>query len=690
MYGKSGLAVFVFAVSALLFAGSVYASTSAETLLKAYNVPNSLTASATFHNITYSGLVYTLVNVSSTPYFLINTTGQGSFVLNASTAAKIIGPEMVSSLSSKLNFTPIENDMSSYINSSASSLNDCIQETGLNRGTCTLGNYCNSCAEVPSCNKALYATNGPSGPLGEGIMLLEQQYASLESNISIFNEYANGTGSSNATIRSQKVVAAFANISKLTQIISENPLFPPPQNADLSSCGGSYAGSTTFNISSQSGNWYCNAIGYCQFTTYNASMLSRMQLLINNLNSELPTTASISRIAGNITSYENTYLTPVLASKQHKLLQSALNTTLAGFNSTLNESEMLLTHVNNATLRTDVSSALAGYLNLTINYLQVNITKYSQSISSQLSSLRQTYSKLNATYSAVLGEAKNNTAELIVLQLGGDRSNKTSAMSFEQQQLNAQLDAQISNITALKAKLNAISASIPALGSQIDLSPEALSRAIDGPFVSLISGATGMTYNNTVASAPILSALFSLIIGIILFLILFVQYLRLVHHHRIRHSPNVHRAWRMVFIIAAILVALYVIGTYLIAAAASSSAPASAFTGALASSHGVVIAINGTTSPALSNCASQISTYASQRGYKTSTIYLSGSTCTGAGSIMNTSECLNQYARLNIPVILLTQSSGNNMSIYSMYGTIAKATGSQAFINACYIGFLVR
>ncbi len=675
-------------IASVLFLGSAYANTSALPLLYGYNIPNSLLGAATFINITYSGTVYTLVNVSGTPYFLVNTTGAGSFVLDANTVADIIGPSILSASSSKINFSTVSYDMSEYINSSASSINDCVVETGISTSTCTLANGCSSCTAVPVCNKVLVQTGGPTEPFGEGVIIFEQQYIQLESNISLFNAYAGGSAGANLSVRAQKISAAVANISKLTQSIGHNPLFPPPASADFASC--SPAGSITFNLSSESGSWYCNAVGYCGFTTYNSTMLSKIQVLVNSINSQLPSQSAVSAMAGKIVAYENTYITPAIAARQHSLLESAINTSLSGFNVTINSSNALLTHINNATLAAAVAAVRSNYSNLVNNYSQLNITRYVQGISSSLGSIKQLYEKLNSTYSAALSEAKNNTAVLIALQLNGDKSNKTAALSFDEQQLNQKLEGQVSNITEIKANLGAIAAQLPALGSSIDLSPEALSRAIDGPFATYLAGALGMSYKSAVGAVPAFSALLSLIIGLILVAILFIMYERLNHRHRLRHDRRASHAWRMLFVVAIVLVLIYVLITYAVASAANATAPESAFNNALTASHSIVIAINGTVTQALSNCAVQVSEYAHQRNYTANTIYLSGAECAGSGSIMNASQCLNQYARLNVPVMLLTQSNGSEISIYSMYGTVMSVIGNQQFINSCYASFFVR
>ncbi len=676
---------------AVLFIGVLSASNAGVTaLLKSYNVSSTLISGATFTNISYGSHSYVLVYSGSSPVFLINTsTSDYHFILNAATIATIITPTIQGASLKAVNFAPAAQALGVYLNGSSYNLTDCLIETGIDRGTCTYANLCQSCASVPSCNEALYATDGPGGTLGTGIASFEIQYNQLESNLTIFNNYSSSKSTASPFVAIQKLLNALANVSTITQTIGQNPIFPPLASSDLSLCGG-LGGNIGFNLSSSSGPWYCNAIGYCGLLTYQPTQLNNVTVQLNGIAASLPTSAKIAVLAQSVNASENAYIVPTLVAQKSTQLAVVLNTTLKGLSTTTNASALLGLHISNATLQTETALVSSDYSYLKTNYAQINITSYAAALQTSLAQLRATYLKVNATYSSLLSEARNNTVVLVAAQLNGDTSNKTAALAFQEAQANGQFGSQVQNTTALLAQLFQIDNLLPNYGLTIDFSLEGVSRAINEPFVSFMSSVEGLSYQSTIASAPFLSSILSLIIGIILLALLFFYHLRLQARRKLKVSHRTSRAWLWLFIIVIAIVLIFVFATYEIASIANSSAPANLFTDAVHSSRSLVIALNGT-SPALSTCASEITAYATAYNYTATTIYTSGNVCSGPGIVdMNVSQCMTQYARSRTPVVALSIAGTQSISVYSFYGTVMTANGDSAFINACYPAFFIR
>ena len=685
---------------ATLFLGLLFISTSSantthqqlSSLLSSYNVSAQMINQLTYVNTTYGKNTYTIVYEGSTPYFLINTTNsQYNFVLNSSVISSIINNETFAILEKEINFNALSQGLTAYMDTSSSSLNDCLVETGLNRGvSCTLGNYCESCSLVPSCNKVLFATNGPTGVFGEGIISFQQSYYALERNLSTFYFYSNESNITNASSSdlvkdAQAVTSAYNNISAITKTLYQNPIFPPTQNANLASCNG--FGSLSINVSSSSGPWYCNAIGYCQFLSYNYTMLNNLNALSSSINSQLPTQSKINQIAQGVATTENQFIVPTLVKQKKALYLTEISTNLSSYNNVVNGSTLLLTHIQNTTLSNKLSELKSSYSNLENNYLSLNVTVYSKNLSSQLSYVTTLYDHLNRTYSDLLDKAQNNTVLLIGAQLMSPSSQTLSQYAFEQNKLNSQLSSSISNVTQVNDSLNSISKNV-SYANGLDISFQSLSRGIDGPFVSLMSGALNLNYAQTISSVPILSALFSLIIGLIILAIIFVYYMKLKSSHKIRLTHHTLRAWRMLFIIALIIIAVYVILTYAVAASANSSASLSSFSSALSSSHSVIIVMNGTQTPSLTLCAAEINSTAKSLDLSSKIYTISGSSC--SPGLMNTSECMNSFARAGVPVISMSIANSSSINLYSMYGTVLSIKGTNQFINSCYGSYFVK
>ncbi|MEM0147256.1 MAG: hypothetical protein QXF85_02270, partial [Candidatus Micrarchaeaceae archaeon] len=57
---------------------------------------------------------------------------------------------------------------------------------------------------------------------------------------------------------------------------------------------------------------------------------------------------------------------------------------------------------------------------------------------------------------------------------------------------------------------------------------------------------------------------------------------------------------------------------------------------------------------------------------------------------MSVSACMNYYSALNIPIILLTNSTGSGIGLYSLYGTVLNYFGNVSVMNACYPKLLLN
>lgn len=663
---------------------------SLNSLLKSYDVSNALISTATYVNVSYQNKNYTIVYEGTTPYFLVNTSSsQYNFVLNSSVISNIISNETIFLLEKQINLNSVSRGVSAYMETSASSLADCVIETGTDRGSCTVGNYCESCALVPSCNKVLYATNGPTGVFGEGIMSFQQSYTAIENNLSTLYYYANQSNSSklsstNITLDVQKVTAAYDNISKITQTLYQNPIFPPLQNSNLGACQDT--GGASFNIST-SGPWYCNAIGYCEFLSYNYTMLDNLNSLVSSINAELPTQQRVEGIAKNVSTLENQFIVPILMKQKSAIYSNTINVTLSSYQEIVNGSTNLLDHLSNSILASELSSLETNYTYLKSNYLTLNISTYALKLSAQLNLLKTLYLSINKSYSSLLQIAKNNTVLLLSAQLSNPNSASLSTYAFKENILNAQFNTKINNLNALNNSLLAIKNNI-SFANNPDISLQTLSRGTDGPFVSLLSSAANIPYSQTVDSVPILASIFSLIIGMIILLIIFLWYHNLKSKHKIKLTPNTVNNWHVLFGLVIILIIIYVAITYVVSASANASAPLSSFSSALSSSHSLAVVINNTNDPAFINCATTINDTAKQNGFSSKIYTISNNKC--SGSLMNESECLNSFARAGVPAVILSYSNSSSISIYSMYGSSLLVNGNDAFMNSCYASFFIR
>jgi hypothetical protein len=690
--------IFLAIVVLLLFSApsivSAYSMQKADALLKGYNISSSLISSLQPVNLSYSGTQYLGLYKAGMPYFIVNLTGNYSLVLNASAIASIIKGYTITTALAQTNFATLNQQMHLYEQSSAGPIGDCLTETGLTSGaTCTLANYCEACLTIPLCKCALTDSGCPpgtsapgggvAGPFGEGIIQFEGQYSLVNAS---FNAFYSATANINATNVLQNLAAAesaFANISSITRVMGDNPIFPPTANVTPNMI----AGCSSY-INQSTAPWYCTAIGYCESTSYNYSKLAYINLTLSDISSLPLSNAQINTLAANVSSTENSYLYPLLSKQKLAALKQILNRSVPGYGALVNGTEALLSHINNSTLQNELNALQANYSDVLANYVSMNLSKANATLGKQYAAMLAEYTKLNATYGSVLVGAKNNTAKLLELQLYGAYNAKISEIALAELSINNQLSSgKLSNVTKLGAQVKAISSQLASYTTS-PISFTELARSVDGPFIRSLAASMGLGYANAISMAPTLGMLLSLIIGIVLLICVYLFQFLLKREHKLALNPRRAKNWRMVFVACGVLLLLYLATTYVLLSGANTSAPYSAFQGAYKAAQSVVVVLNGTATPGMTSCANQVGAEAQSQGKKPVMVSFSGGLCKTSNSTATADSCLNFYAQTNTPVIILTNSSHTSLRLYSLYGTVLSAGGNESVMSTCYVSLL--
>ncbi|MDE1874247.1 MAG: hypothetical protein KGI04_03985 [Candidatus Micrarchaeota archaeon] len=699
---KSPLLAFFLLLFSLSFASGAYSLPAVNSLLASYNVPGAVISTLSPVGFAYSGGSYVGMYNDSYPYFIVNVTDSKSYslVLNSTAIYNIIRNYTLTASLSRVNFTLLNKQMQLYEASSAAPLADCAVETGLTSGVgCTVANGCQSCLFVPLCRCDLTGTSCPatagqtppgggvSGVFGQGVVKFAVQYPWLNASFSAFLNASTNVTKSNVLENVATLNAAFLNITNLTYTISENPIFPPTANVTPNQIAGcaSYINQTI-------APWYCSALGYCGGTSYNYTRLAYISTLMGNLNTLAFSNQQIFALASNVSANESTYAYPLISKQRLAVLNALLNSTVPGYSALVNNSAALLLHVNNATLSSQLNALVSNYDNLTTNFFYANFTKANITLTTQYAAVEATYRSLNATYSDIISAAKNNTARVIEIQFSSSAysSPQISSLALAQLALNAEIAAGgLSNLTHLDAQLHALSAQIDRY-SIAPLTITDIARGIDAPFIRGLASTLGLSYPSAVSSAPLLGAILSLIIGVVLVVGLFFarSYLRL--HRRLRTDSRTERNWRTIFVILGVAVFVYFLATYSLLSGANTSAPFGAFKSAYAASSYVVVAINGTSTVNELTCASTISSRALSANKTAVVATFSNGLCKTGNSTSTVDDCLNFYAKANIPVIELTTSVHSGISLYSLYGTLVSVAGNDSTMNSCYVAMLLN
>ena len=668
-----------------LFFGFTFASvpTQVYNLLSSYNIPNSIINTLTAVNITYSNNTYTALYSNSRLFFLVNDTSN-NFVLNVTQIYLIIRNYTIANSYYSINKNVLLNDMHAFENSSLSSLNYCLYETGLNQYTCNVSNSCYSCQTVPSCNLVMYKTDGVTGPFAQDIMKLESAYGLLNSSFNAFYSSIENMNTKNVAYNLAIANSALANITNLTKSLYTNGLFAPTNvtNAMLSQC--------VFYPNPSTAPWYCFAFGYCNALTYNFSILNNITSIMERINSMPIQESQLYLVAYNASVTESKYIAPILYMRKTAELNKILNVTLANYSSIVNGSQLVLGHISNASLENNLSR-LISLRNYTINnFVSINLSAYNKTLAYYIANTTYLYSKLNATYTSMLSLAKGNTALLLKEQLNSMLPNpKLASLSLQELGLNNMLNGKISNVSLAFAELESINKEASMLYSA-PFGLVEIARAIDGAFARSMSIIIPMPYSSNVAVAPVYGALLSLLIGIVAFGILFIFYMNLRLKRKIVINRRTMRNWHMLFGIVWLLIILYVILTYLYASKANAFAPISAFDSAVAQSHYVVVALNGTPSLSQYQCASLVSKNLISMQKEPVLIYINNNTCKVGNNSVSLSTCMNYYAVSDIPMVILTNSNSSLIKPYSFYGSYLAFNGNESIMNACYAALLLK
>ncbi len=675
---------------ALLFAVAIipgmlgaYSMKGVDSLLSGYSVPNSLVSSLSPVNLTLAGSSYVALYKGGALYFLVNVTrGNYSLVTNASSIYSVIRNRTISAALAQANPSALSAQMKRYQASSAQPLGDCLFETGLSQGaTCTMQNNCASCQSIPVCFAAMFNN---SEILEPAIQTFASQYAWMNQSFNEFYSAANSLSAGNANAKIPIMNAAFLNITNLTENIYQNALFSPPSNFT----------STSFSSCNYAANpstlpWYCVAIGFCMNPTYNYTKLAYINSGLSALGALPISNNQVLAIATNTSSTENGYVATIIAGQKRAQLSAMLNSTIPGYAALVSSSASVLARIPNQALLNALTAFEATYAGATANYSTANITAEGVTLASEYAALKGAYAAVNGTYSSLISNSSSNTAKLIELQLGGSSSQEIGNLAFEQFSLNSAIASGGSaNILALNAEEASISRSLSSYYvSPVDL--VGIARYFDGPFVTLIAPALGLGYSSAVSLAPALGALLSLIIGAVVFALLFVYRSRLHSHHKVALNRKTRRNWNIVFALLAALILVYAGLTALLVSYANASAPIGAFNGALKSSGSLVVVLNGTATQAMQSCAGKIEAQAQLEGKKIIQATFSDGICSADNITASEGTCMGTYADRGTPMVILTSATSPGIGVYSLYGTELMASGSDAVMGTCYVSSLI-
>ena len=673
--------------------------------LSAY-VPNSVIANSTFTNVTYGTGTYALMHISNSQNILINITGgHYSIVTNNATAYSILSPYLKNKYSPSASLVnKINSTIALYQKQANPPLADCLIETGvgrlnlldltsLNNNTAT-----QACFDVPECRKSFYNYSGETGPLIAGIRDFGTQYINMNNSYRSFFELASTLNSSDFYSNVEGMLTDIGNLTTIQKTMPTNPIFPLPSNFNPSLL----ANCQNYAANNPNMPYYCQDIGDCEYSTFNATTLNDAYAQVSGLLSLPVYNKTIESYADNATSTAMGYVEPVIIKQNTTIFDAFLNVTLPKYNSTVSNATFALSRISNSSLShmlASLKSEMSGILSAGIYQ---NVSKANVIVNSEISNVSKLTSTLMLPYNELLANVQNVTATITLKQLDYKvPPEEASFLAIRQQKLGSVLSSgqmNKSEIFSLMAQSSSLSNKASSLPAPFSLA--AFVKGVDGGLVSaMLYGSSGSIASKE-AGAPLYAALISFIIAIALILVFYgLTYARLSHKRKLRNSKRVKRAWLFLFIGLLVIGLIYAAVTYGIASSASSFLPVSSFMSRVASSNTVLIAINGTNTLSLSGisagslgCAGSLEQTLKNAGKRTGIIAVQNYTCTVSNvtSSSSGSSCYNDILGSGTPLIQIDQANSSYVSYKGMYGTVLYASGASVTGADCYLNTMLK
>ncbi len=677
----------------LLFTASLSGAGTLNSFLLNY-MPNSTIANYSISNQSIGSDTYAVMAGPDGKYMVVNTTGSNyRLVSDTETAYSVLRPFLISRYyPSSAILGEMNSMMGSFVNRSLPNINDCLLETGLdiNASPVINGGYF-ACSSIPNCRKALYATGGPTGPLGEGIVNFSVQYRHYNDSYHNYFSLLDGMNTSNAAGNIGGISSDVANITALADTMWKNPLFPIPTNFSSSQF------TVCPNYLPANAPWFCVDLGYCRYLRFNYTTLYSISQLAAQLKSLPISNASMQAISVNSTVLAGSYIRALQVRVNGSELKSFLATEYPIYNLTLENSAAVLNDTGNSTLAASVASLKSTFASILEAGVNQSVANASATMNTLVGNVAAISAKAGKGYDALYSLSMNNTALILLHEMdyrnGSGMPLRLVQLAGEQQRINLMLESHSINASQMAsetASANAISSQLATIGTPFSFA--VLDRSLFGGIAGKLLGSPAMPVYLKEALAPIAVALIVFSIGLVLFILFYLWARSRVMNKKIHHRyPGVARAWRIVAFLLLLAVLLATYASYSFAYNANAFLPPSAFFNALGQHKSAYIAFNGTESynGSVIDCAAQLKASMASAGISANEISIDNGACSAANStaVAGGAGCYNSLLQEGIPIIYFGDTQGLGYS--GIYGDELHVGGAFASYPQCFAARMV-
>lgn len=646
-------------------------------------------------NLSYGN--YSLVTISSTPTFLLNMSGNVSFIEDQGQITRILNDYYaVSTYPTKAELDYLNSSFNAFVSSRGSKELDCRVETGLSNPdgshylTCTAANECESCRSIPICKAVMYGTlTSPdlmSSPLVQAIMQMEKDFNVMDTNTTKFKtSLANMNSSVSASLNAMK--------DSLNSILSAV--------SDLSS--------PTVALIYQEFNQNPNALGFCYnfYASYNTTALTNTANEVNALAARVPTQSSVGDEVVSIANQTVERQLNRTIREQRDAFNAKYAVWLAEDNNLTENADYLLSRVRDNETTAKLAELEGMLANISIlgdarNYDQADIL--AQNFSQALS-LADSYVKgLLVSYNEMIAE--NSSASDALFEAGLYVASDDIVTNDKLDGLytaHASIDfmiyndspmpiSEVNNLTNQLMDIRLGATSIK--DEQVSVSTQRVNNivvAIAKPVVSLslgiISSLTPLSSADKQKDAPTIIGALLVVADIVVFLVVLGAFLLLVHSRKIELHKLAKVLWVFIFAFFLLLLALGSLTIYNVADMQSRPTTFGPFISEFSgSSKAAVVAdltgANASVRESMTNCSAQIASKMISINKSVMSYKFDNESCITANNTLAESSCLDSID--TTPVVIL--QSGAYTTIFNVFYTKrAVFQGDENFFNECPI-----
>ncbi|NYZ76123.1 hypothetical protein H0N98_02630 [Candidatus Micrarchaeota archaeon] len=641
---------------------------------------------------------YSIVMISSKYTFLLNMSGNASFVEDPGQISVILGDYYkIVAYPKKSELDNLNSSFNFFLSSRGPNELECRVITGLAKPdgspylTCTVDNTCESCRSVPVCHDymahTLTSPDPMSSPLAQATMGMSYNFGIIYSNTSKFE---NNLANVNSDV-SSSLTAVRDSLTSIQSAVNDLGVLPVSKIYERYSITHSQ-----------------DALEFCKdfYSSYNLSALNNAVQMANSLSSRVPTQ---SMIADQIASIANNTWERKLnrtVREQREAFDAEYSAWLAIKNNITAKANELRLHIrDNQTSGklSELDSMLVSIRQLgdARNYskaelLAQNFSQTANAMDSYISGLLASYDAMvtaNSSSSDALFEAElyvepdNIVAESRLEDMNTQKASIEFTIYNESPMLISQVNNLTDQLNDIRLSANSIrDEEAVASSQQVNNLLAVVAKPVVSLSLSIIKSFVPLSYADKEKDAPTIIGVLLVILDIIVFIAVLAVFFYLVRSRKIELHRLAKLLWAFIFAFFLLLLVLGSLTIYNVVDMQSHPTTFGPFISEFRGSNRIGLVadltnLNGTVRESITNCSSKIAS--KLESLSKSVIYykFDNDTCITQNNTLSRSSCLDV---IDVNPALILQNGVENKATFNVFYTKkAVFEGDEKFFWEC-------